>query len=50
MYERNKMGLLLSWADCVWIWIAFEFYHAPEYDADGNLIPSKENKSKKHKK
>jgi|TARA_B100001778_G_scaffold332967_1_gene340430 hypothetical protein len=45
-----SIGLAISIFVLVWIWIAFEFYHAPEYDADGNLIPSKENKSKKHKK
>ena len=45
-----SIGLAIGIFVLVWIWIAFEFYHAPEYDADGNLIPSKENKSKKHKK
>ena len=23
MYDRNKMGLLMSWADCVWTWMTF---------------------------
>ena len=37
------IGLAIGIFVIVWIWIAFEMYHAPEYDENGFKIKEDKN-------
>ena len=43
------IGLAIGIFVLVWIWIAFEMYHAPEYDENGFKIKEDKNFQKVHK-